>query len=133
MANYLPTYCERRIFLSAAQPQKKYHTQHLADERRTGHRDERGEKPVSVGRREAFSLCCAVFICFSSQFGSSRVFKGGGGGGGRREEEEGGGGGVCVCVCDLVCVRTTGLGGGQLLPRPAASLRAFTAQPRSKD
>jgi len=82
----------------------KYHTQHLA-----GEREKPGSETRETGQRQETRgfLCYTMFICFYSQFGSSRLFF--------KET----GGGVCWGECDLECVQTPGLSPRPLLPRPA--------------
>lgn len=119
MAHYLPTYCERRLFLSETRPQK-WITHNIWPPKvnwaPTRERDKKRQcQETKASRRRS------MFICFSSQFGSSRDFKGRGGGGG---------------VCDLECVQTQGLSPRPLLPRPAGYLapeRPVRSQPRLGD
>lgn len=98
---------------------KKYHTQHLADERKLG-TETRGEKKKKKPRQcqETRGLfCCSMFICFSSQFGRRQGFFNGG----RRGS-----------VCDLECVQTPGLSPRPLLPRPAGYLAVKDGQITAK-
>lgn len=85
--------------------------------------------PRRERRRETRGfLCCSMFICFSSQFGSGRVFKGGRW---REEEgeEEGGGGWPGVCADPEFVTQTSAALTGWL----SGSRRPVRSQPRLKE
>lgn len=63
MVNYLPTYCERRIFLSAARPQKSI-THNIWPTKEELGTETREEKNPSASGDERLSLSAA--LCLSA-------------------------------------------------------------------